>query len=277
MVNTNLSLHRKGSANSLAAFLKAAFFICAATLPTLAAAMPTDLDIHPGTTPNDNIFKRSIIAQDQNWCHGKVHQSQGEHKPRAAVCRWNEGRAYKVLCQPADAPAGATSGYWIDGSCDPGFYCKQLEDVKIWTGRSTLDVDCVPERTLVKWALGSRQLGQSYTKYCSDKYTYTASGGGSPLWEFFTSFYGETGQITQILNVKILLNDKVIQERLNGNALGTRHNIGPKDHVQFCGVRGSESLIEGFATAKVVGFKNALGQEETTDKVVNYVVAKVSG
>lgn len=250
--------HHMAPTLSLAMILKAVLFMYAATLPVLAFAVPADLTTIPGTTPVHHFSKRSLIALDEDWCRGKVHVSEGNFKPRAAICVWNDGPGYKVLCSPANASPGSMDGYWIDGACDAGLACKQLDDVRIWTGLLALDVDCVPTSTIVKWAIGARQLGESQAKFCTKAFHYVSSKGVSPVWELFASFYGTTGQITQIHSAQIWWNGNLIQNKVDSNNVATRHTIGRTDTIVYCGVRGSDSLIEGYATAKVVSFPNAL-------------------
>ncbi|KAH9862659.1 hypothetical protein J1614_010752 [Plenodomus biglobosus] len=266
MGNINFDLDRKGSATSTGALSKAVLFIYAAILPISTIAAPTDLALTPRTTPVHHIFKRSLIARDEGWCLGKVHQSEGAFRPTIAVCQWDSDPNYKVFCHRLGSPE-TTDGYWINGNCDVGFDCKQLEDVKLYNGKLSYDIDCVPTRTLVKWALGAREQGMSLVRYCTKHtFSYSSSRGTNPLWEFYASFFGTTGQQTQIHTAEILLNGKVIASSTDHNNVAARHHARATDHIQYCGTRGSDSLIEGFATARVISYVNAEGLEEIAEE-----------
>jgi hypothetical protein len=103
--------------------------------------------------------KRFVIA-DESWCNGTIHSPDiGHYKPDTAVCNWALDCSYKVYC----VLDGATS-VWVQAYCDIGFYCKQLAFVKSLKGSYAFDVACVPSNSLVKWAIGSRQSGRSYTQ-----------------------------------------------------------------------------------------------------------------
>jgi hypothetical protein len=129
-----------------------------------------------------------------------------------AGCNWALDRSYKVYCMLDGSPS-----VWVQAYCDIGFHCKQLAFVKSWKGSYGFDVACVPSKSLVKWAIGSRQSGRSYTQYCSSKNTYNTIRTKTATYKIVMNFWGELGLQTQILYGKILLNGKKLMEGFNTN------------------------------------------------------------
>ncbi|KAG9386152.1 hypothetical protein A1F94_002902 [Pyrenophora tritici-repentis] len=114
-----------------------------------------------------------------------------------------------------------------------------------------------------KWAIGTRQTtGQNYAKYCSNRISYLHKGARSVLAEFFATYWGTTGQKTQVYQADIYLNDQSIQHDVNSNQVSTKHVIKPGDIIRYCVVRGSSALIEGYATAKILKYIGSNGVEE---------------
>ncbi|KAI2478297.1 hypothetical protein Ptr902_10492 [Pyrenophora tritici-repentis] len=220
-----------------------AVFIYVAMFFALAAAIP------PGNINNftpapvaANLFKREVTT-DKDWCLGKIHESQGTWRPTLAE----------------DVPHKTT----VQSYCPIGTLCEQREQVVNWKGLRTYDVDCVPSQNLVKWAIGTRQTtGQNYAKYCSNRISYLHKGARSVLAEFFATYWGTTGQKTQVYQADIYLNDQSIQHNVNSNQVSTKHVIKPGDIIRYCVVRGSSALIEGYATAKILKYIGSNGVEE---------------
>ncbi|KAH7028593.1 hypothetical protein B0J12DRAFT_326293 [Macrophomina phaseolina] len=227
------------------------------------AVSPGHREIQVTSDQGHRVVKR-IASSDANWCVGKVHASEGDFKPESAVCNWALDRSYSVYC--VQQGVRNPKAYWIQAFCDPGFLCQQHEEARLWNGLKGFDVECRPSKTLVKWAIGTRETGHAQSKYCSPKIQYTTKGGRTAVWEFFAQYFGITGQATQINDAEILWNGKSIQEQIDVNHVGTRHTLKSGDLIQYCGTRGSDALIEGYATAKVVSFLNEAGQEVQPDE-----------
>ncbi|KAH7042196.1 hypothetical protein B0J12DRAFT_730830 [Macrophomina phaseolina] len=217
-------------------------------------------------------YVKRVASSDANWCNGKIHESEGTFKPMQAVCNWALDRSYSVHCVQQDVQALRAKAYWIQGWCDVGLLCEQREEARLWNGQLGFDVDCVPSKELVKWAIGERETGHSSKGYCSHNIRYSPrdKGGRTAVWEFFASFYGTLGQNTKIATATILWKGKSIQHQTQINHIGTRHTLEEGDLIQYCGVRGSDSLIEGFATAKIVSWINDAGEEEAVDGEVEF-------
>ncbi|KAI1522016.1 hypothetical protein PtrSN001C_012007 [Pyrenophora tritici-repentis] len=236
-----------------------AVFIYVAMFFALAAAIP------PGNINNftpapvaANLFKREVTT-DKDWCLGKIHESQGTWRPTSAACDWALDRSFSVICEQEDVSHKTT----VQSYCPIGTLCEQREEVVNWKGLRTYDVDCVPSQNLVKWAIGTRQTtGQNYANYCSNRISYLNKGARSVLAEFFATYWGTTGQKTQVYQADIYLNDQSIQHDVNSNQVSTKHVIKPGDIIRYCVVRGSSALIEGYATAKILKYIGSNGVEE---------------
>lgn len=195
-------------------------------------------------------FTKRFIIDDEDWCEGKIQGADlGFYTPASAVCNWAFDRSYKVLCQAVNEQA-----VWVQAYCDVGTYCQQLENAPMWNGETGYDVACKPSKSLVKWAIGSRQTGQSYTEYCSTKNRFDSDRTRTAVYTLMESFFGELGQQTQILYAKILLNGKNIQDGANTNQIAATHALAPEDTIQFCGEAGSPALIEGYGVATFVSW-----------------------
>ncbi|CAA9961595.1 hypothetical protein PTMSG1_04979 [Pyrenophora teres f. maculata] len=235
-----------------------AVFIHVAMFSALADAIPArNIDSLTPAPVTANVFKR-IIANDENWCQRNVHESEGIVKPTTSICNWNLDRSFSVYCAK---PHGGRES-WVQSFCPIGTLCEQREYVRLWNGLDGLDVECRPSANLVKWAIGSRQTGESYTKYCSNRISYKSNGGRSAIYEFYARFVGTTGLQTQVNQAYIYLNDLLIQRNVNSNQVGTTHQLGPGDIIRYCAIPGSLALLEGYATAKIKSYINADGTEE---------------
>jgi hypothetical protein len=201
-----------------------------------------------GDVESSHLTKRLVI-NDEHWCDGKIQgAAAGVYKPYSAVCNWALDRSYKVSCETADR----SQAVWVQDYCPIRTLCQQLQDRPLWNGRLGFDIACNPARQLAKWAIGSRQIGQSYSKFCSTIRKYESDRTKTEIYEFVESFFGELGQKTQIFYASILLNGQAINRAYNVNELRTRHALAPGDTIQYCGGAGSPALIEGYAIAKFI-------------------------
>jgi hypothetical protein len=199
---------------------------------------------------SSHVTKRLVI-NDEHWCDGKIHDAAaGVYKPYSAVCNWALDRSYRVSCETADH----RQSVWVQDYCVVGTFCRQLEDRPLWNGQLGYDIGCNPSGQFVKWAIGSRQIGQSYSTFCSKVYTHRPDRSKPAVYAFFEKFFGELGQQTQILYANILLNGEIMREAYNTDQLRTKHVLAPGDTIRYCGEAGSSALIEGYATAKFISW-----------------------